>query len=145
MRKSLLIGVMVLVLAVGAIGAAFATGLDINSMGPLSAGYSQVPQVNVEQVKWISELDYDGCTGEPELVGVHLTFDQPLYAKSVVKMHFFDANWNLLGELASGDISPGIPAGDQLTMKWDKEPCDRIPIKDIYHTMVAVEGAPIGW
>ena len=50
MRKALIIGLMVCVLAVGGIGAAFATGLEINNVGFLGLGVKNIPTVETDYV-----------------------------------------------------------------------------------------------
>ena len=72
MRKRLLIGVIVVVLAVGTIGAAFATGMDFTNVGALSLGYENVPQIDCDYVAF----HLKSAMGDPVKVdGVYLSFD----------------------------------------------------------------------
>ena len=72
MRKSLLIGVIVVMLALGTIGAAFATGMSFSNVGALSLGSENVPQVDCDYVAF----HLDSSQGADVLVdGVYLSFD----------------------------------------------------------------------
>ena len=53
-KKSILIGIMVVMLALGAVGAAFATSMDFSNIGILSSGKADVPQANTTRVGFLS-------------------------------------------------------------------------------------------
>lgn len=74
--KALLIGLTVIVLALGVIGAAFATGMDFFNVGALSSGEGQIAQVNTDYVGFIG--------GESGIVAVALSFDRDLTAESTI-------------------------------------------------------------
>ena len=71
MRKALIIGLIVCVLAVGGIGAAFATGMTFTNVGALSLGIEPVPQVDCDYVGF----HLKSAQGLPVTVdGVYLRF-----------------------------------------------------------------------
>ena len=79
MRKVLLIGVIVCVLAVSGIGAAFATGMTFPAnVGALSTGYAAIPQVNVDGVTWWVNNNYP----TPYVDTVTISFDRDLAANT---------------------------------------------------------------
>ncbi len=77
MRKALLIGAIVILIALSGIGAAFATGMNFTEVGELSLGYTGVPQVNVDFVGF--ELD-TGDNLPVEVDGVYISFDKDLHS-----------------------------------------------------------------
>ena len=74
MRRTLLIGLLVIVLAVGGIGAAFATSIGFPTIGILALGQASVPNpFNVDYVGF----HLDSAMGQPvEVDGVYLSFNQ---------------------------------------------------------------------
>lgn len=50
MKRALLVGAIVCVLAVSGIGAAFATGMGFTNVGALSLGVQNIPQINTDYV-----------------------------------------------------------------------------------------------
>ena len=77
-RKPILIAVAIIVLALGAIGAAFATGMDFSNIGALSSGKAELAQVNTDDVGFLSADD--GCGVDR----VALSFDRDLAAGSTI-------------------------------------------------------------
>jgi hypothetical protein len=77
-RKPLLIAVAVVVLALGAIGAAFATGMDFSNVGALSSGEAELVQINTDDVGFLSSPDGKGVDK------VALSFDRDLAAGSTI-------------------------------------------------------------
>jgi hypothetical protein len=73
MRKSLLIGVVLVVLALGTMGAAFATGMNFSNVGALSLGIEAVPQINCDYVGF--HLN-SGANTPVQVDGVYLSFDK---------------------------------------------------------------------
>jgi predicted outer membrane repeat protein len=78
-KKALLIGVIVSVLALGGIGAAFATGMSFPAnVGALSTGAVGIPQVNVDGVTWwVNNLYPDAYVDT-----VTISFDRDLAANT---------------------------------------------------------------
>jgi hypothetical protein len=77
-KKALLIGVAVIVLALGGIGAAFATGMTFSNIGALSSGEAKVVQINTDHVGYLSADDGSGVDG------VVLSFTRDLTAGSTI-------------------------------------------------------------
>ena len=75
-KKALLIGVAVTVVALGVIGAAFATGMDFSNVGALSSGKADVVQINTDDVGFLSCAD--------GVYGVVLSFDRDLTKGSTI-------------------------------------------------------------
>ena len=93
MRKALLIGLMVCVLALGGIGAAFATTMNFENVGELSLGHELVSQVNCDYVGY--ELD-TGCNLAVEVNGVYISFDKDLHSdvnSTVIFVSLRDCNF----------------------------------------------------
>ena len=74
--KVLLIGIAVIVLALGVIGAAFATGMDFSNIGALSSGEGDIEQIDTDYIGFIGD--------ESGVVGVALSFDRDLTAGSTI-------------------------------------------------------------
>lgn len=104
MRKPLLIGLIVCLVAIGGIGAAFATGLGFgNSVGALSTGTAVVPQANVDGVVW-------GVESDPTVSAyyVKLSFDRDLVSGAEVGVDVLASDntvlshfWGVVGPLAN--------------------------------------------
>lgn len=77
-RRALLIGIAVVVLALGVIGAAFATGMDFFNVGALSSGEAELVQINTDGVGFLSSPDGKGVDK------VALSFDRNLTAGSTI-------------------------------------------------------------
>lgn len=77
-KKALLIGVAAIVLALGAIGAAFATGMDFSNIGALSSGKADLVQINTDDVGFLPAPDGSGINR------VALSFDRDLTAGSTI-------------------------------------------------------------
>jgi hypothetical protein len=77
-RKALLIAVALVVLALGVMGAAFATGMDFSNVGALSSGKAELVQINTDDVGFLSSLDGKGVDR------VALRFDRDLAAGSTI-------------------------------------------------------------
>ncbi len=120
MRRALLIGLIVTVLAVSGIGAAFATNLSFTNVGALSMGRTEVKHVNVDYIGF--ELD-TGSPGPgapaspypPGVVvdGVYISFVEDIISagenETVIFVSLRDANWL---ELAYGVAL--LPVGETL-------------------------------
>jgi hypothetical protein len=82
MRKRVLIGVIVVVLALGTMGAAFATGLSsVSGINVLSRGNVNVPSIGVDYMGYVIS---SGCNQPAALVGVTLSFTADVPAGSVI-------------------------------------------------------------
>jgi len=135
MRKALLIGLIVCVLALSGIGAAFATGLDFtNGVGALSYGQSQVPQANVDEIYWGVET-HDGAA-VPDVSFVRLSFDQYLNKGTLIGVAVYDSGWNLLGEGHEEITAPLLASANH------KVHFAAVPVASIYHVAVTV-GEPV--
>lgn len=73
MRKALLIGLIVCVLALGGIGAAFAAGMTFTNVGALSLGVKLVPEINCDYVGFHLA---SGANTPVVVDGVYLSFDK---------------------------------------------------------------------
>ncbi len=74
--KAVALGVIIGALALGAIGAAFATGMDFSNVGVLSSGEAEVPCVNSTSVGFVSN--------ETGAYALAVAFDRTLRAGSSV-------------------------------------------------------------
>jgi len=96
MRKAILIGLIVCALAVGGIGAAFATGMNFNGVKALSVGMGGVPQINVDYAAFHLSSEYQ----LPVTVdGVYISFDQS-FTNAAVSVTVRDINGNSLAYCA---------------------------------------------
>ena len=91
--KVLLIGVAVIVLALGVMGAAFATGMDFANIGALSSGEGELTQINTDDVGFLPAPDGSGINR------VALSFDRDLTAGSTIWVTVNDEvhGWKVLG------------------------------------------------
>jgi hypothetical protein len=76
--KFLVTGIVIVILALSAIGTAFATGMNISNVGILSSGGAEIPQVNVDHVGFISSPDGQGVDR------IAISFDRDLVAGSTI-------------------------------------------------------------
>jgi len=113
MRRVLLIGLIVCVLAMGGIGAAFATGMGFSNVGALSLGTGDVPQVNVVDVGW--EL-YSGAGLGVVVDGVYLKLDRNIAAGTVIFISLRNTGWTELAYYA------GVTTGAMTANTWYKFP-----------------------
>ena len=77
MRKSILISLLVGVLALGAMGAAFATNVGFSNVGALSLGSEDVKDVDCDYIGY--ELD-TGCDLPVQVDGVYISFTEDLHS-----------------------------------------------------------------
>jgi len=96
-KKVFLIGVAVIVLALGVMGAAFATGMDFFNVGALSSGEADLPQANTDHVGFVSNSS--------GINGVVLSFDRDLTAGSTIWVSVNDEvyGWTVLGSFLDKD------------------------------------------
>jgi len=96
MRKSLLIGVILVVVALGTMGAAFATTMEFDKVGELSLGHKLVSQVNCDFIGY--ELD-TGFHLPVEVNGVYISFDKDVHSdnnSTVIFVSLRDGNFDEL-------------------------------------------------
>ena len=118
MRKAILIGVIVCALAVGGIGAAFATGMNLTNVGALSAGTAGIPQANVDGITWWVNQGYSGATVDnPWVDAVTLSFDRNLAAGTEIGVGVFDAGSNLQVNVWAETVN-AVPAGGKVTVAF---------------------------
>ena len=114
-KKALLIGVAVIVLALGVVGAAFAIGMDFFNVGALSSGKADVVQINTDDVGFLSSPDGKGVDR------VALSFDRDLTAGTTMwvtieidgcgeEVH----GWTVLGSFLSKDGEVIVPLDEVL-------------------------------
>ena len=106
-KKALMIGVAVIVLALGVVGAASATGMTFSNVGALSSHqYSVPPKVNADKVVYI--------TSGGLVVSVTLSFDSDLKAGSQIHVALLDKNANVIdqGRTAVDGLAYDLPAAD---------------------------------
>ena len=129
MKRALLIGLIVCVLAVSGIGAAFATGMNFTNVGALSAGSTSIPQVNVDGIIWVVETDHPASA-----YWVKLSFDQDLGSDVLISVDVLDGSNNVLRHKWV-EIAGPIPEANHTSIKWDG---GTVPVADIYGIRVVV-------
>jgi len=97
MRKSLLIGLILVVVTLGTMGAAFATTMDFSEVGELSLGHEEVSQVNCDFLGY--ELD-TGFHLPVEVNGVYISFDKDVHSDNNSTVIFVSLRNALFEELA---------------------------------------------
>ena len=97
--KVLLIGAAVITLALGVMGAAFATGMDFSNVGVLSSGKGELAQINTDDVGFLSAEDGSGIDR------VALSFDRDLTDGSTVWVTVNDEvhGWKVLDSVLPKD------------------------------------------
>lgn len=108
--KSLLIMAVVIVLSLGVIGAAYATGMDFSNVGALSSGKADLAQANTDDVGFLSATDGSGVDR------VALSFDRDLAAGSTVWVKVDDEvhGWKVLGSFLSKDNEVIVQLDEEL-------------------------------
>ena len=134
MKKALLIGLIVCVLAIGGIGAAFATGLNYKGMGALSTGKSWVPQANVDEIYWGLEVD-DPKDNTPWINCVRLSFDKNLAKGTVIAVVLYDAGDTIIGFGKLTTTADPLDASANDTRVYVD---GGVSVKDIYKVRVTV-------
>jgi len=114
--KALLIGAAVIVLALGVMGAAYATGMDFSNVGALSAGKGELAQINTDDVGFVSSPDGSGVDR------VALSFDRDLTAGSTIWVTVDDEvqGWIVLGSF--------LDKGEEVIVQLD----ETLDIDDIH-------------
>ena len=122
-RKRILVAVAIMVLALGVIGAAFATGMDFSNVGVLSSGEADLAQANTDDIGFIGD--------KSGIVGVALSFDRDLSKGSTVWVTVNDEvhGWKVLDSFLDKD--------DEVIVGLD----ETLPVEDFgksYKVKVAV-------
>jgi len=112
-----------MVLALGVIGAAFATGMDFSNVGVLSSGEADLAQANTDDIGFIGD--------KSGIVGVALSFDRDLSKGSTVWVTVNDEvhGWKVLDSFLDKD--------DEVIVGLD----ETLPVEDFgksYKVKVAV-------
>jgi len=96
-KRVFLTGVAVMILALGVMGAAFATGMDFFNVGALSSGKADLPQANTDHVGFVSNSS--------GIDGVVLSFDRDLTTGSTIWVSVNDDahGWKVLGSFLHKD------------------------------------------
>lgn len=97
--KVLLLATAVIVLALGVMGAAYATGMNFTNVGVLSSGQGELVQVNTDDVGFLPSADGSGINR------VALSFDRDLTAGSTVWVTVNDEvhGWKVLDSFLDKD------------------------------------------
>jgi hypothetical protein len=122
MKKALLVGVIVSVLALSAIGAAFATGFEgWDDIGYLAAGGQDIPEnLDVTSVRYSTTI-----AGDPQMLyvsDVQLTFDKDLHESTDIGVALVDDNDtdNSADDIRYGEgtkhLDSVVNAGDTITI-----------------------------
>ncbi len=103
MRKTLLIGLVLCVVALGSMGAAFAAGLGFpNGVGALSLGQTWVPTVNADYVGFNLSSAY---TLPVTVNGVYISLDQTIAAPNAVSVSLRRADGTELAYYAGNNVA----------------------------------------
>jgi len=139
-KKALILGLIVSVLAISGIGAAFATGMGFNNVGALSLGVQAVPQINCDYVGF----HLDSANAKPVCVdGVYLSFDKD-FTGAAVSVSLRSADMTELCYFAKNNYSQN--AGDTKCWKLQDEgglyiedPDNTLPTADqVFYVKVTV-------
>jgi nitrogen fixation protein FixH len=102
MKKVFLVGAIVIVLALGSIGAAFATGMNMTGVGALSLGIQNVPQINADYVGYHLSSAYT----QPVTVDkVIISLDTDLTGSNAFSVSLRDYWGNELCYYAANDVN----------------------------------------
>jgi hypothetical protein len=102
MKKSLLIGAIVIVLAMSGIGAAFATGMSFSNVGALSLGWGSVPQINTD---YIGFHLVSAASLPVRVDGVYISLDTTIGPDNAVSVSLRNAADTELAWYAANNVS----------------------------------------
>lgn len=102
MRKTLLIGLVLCVVALGSMGAAFAAGLGFTGVGALSLGETWVPTVNADYIGFHLSSSY---TNPVTVDGVYISLDQDIGPTDAVSVSLRAADDSELCYYAANDVT----------------------------------------
>lgn len=148
MKKALFIGLMVSVLALSGIGAAFATSMDLPGVGFLAAGHKDIPEVDVDGVTWWVNNNYAPVY---YVDTVSLSFTRFLSAGTEIGVAVTDDAGEPLGNFwyrletdlprdESVALSFFTGGGSQLEPLLGAIDLPGIDVEDVYDIAVAVSG-----
>lgn len=124
MRKALLIGLIVSVLALGGIGAAFAAGMPgFTGVGALSLGIKDIPTINPDYIGF----HLSSAMSEDVVVdGVYISLDTTIAAPNAVSVSLRDAANNELAYYAANDVSWGAGTITLVNMSGGTPTADQV-------------------
>ncbi len=135
MKKVIIVSLLVCVLAVGGIGAAFATSMSSVAVGALAYGAADLTDVYIDGVIWGVESD------DATVHYVKLSFNQNLITNTELSVKVTDINGDTLNSPTwFGSPQGPIAAGDYKKFSFTSP----ILIADIYdlHVIVAERTGP---
>ena len=101
MKRILSIGLIVCLLALSGIGAAFATGMNFSSVGALSLGVKNIPQINTDYVGY----HLTSALGDAVVVdGVYISLDTDISGTNAVSVSLRAADGTELAAYAANDV-----------------------------------------
>ena len=102
MKKAIIISLLVCVLALGSVGAAFATGMGFSNVGALSLGWASVPQIDADYIGF----HLVSAASQPVRVdGVYISLDTAISPDNAVSVSLRDINDNELAWWADNDVT----------------------------------------
>ena len=119
MRKSLLIGLVVCLLALGGIGAAFATGMGFSGVGAISSGQTGVNQANTDYIGYRLQAP-PGGGAIPWVNGIWLSFDTDLRENAVIWVQTRDAADGINGLGTANVGASGLANGAYICVDLDQ-------------------------
>ena len=130
MRKSLLIGLIICLLAAGSIGAAFAAGMGIGGVGALSKGTATISGKDVASVSY--NLDDYGSLKE-----VVLTFAQDLPPGTEICVELLDSSVPETKAIGKYTLGGTLTTGSTLTIDLNGDPVDTVALIDQIEVTIA--------
>ena len=113
MRKALLLGAIICVLALGGIGAAFATGMtgSGSQLGVLSEGNFTYGQINLTHIDFATTGSEGGSNGDTVNVDwFNLYFDKPISANAAIWVRVWNTAGILVFSAQADGVFPATPA-----------------------------------
>ena len=102
MKKAILIGLIVCVLALSGIGAAFAAGMGFSNVGVLSLGIEDIPTVNADYIGY----HLTSSLGAAVVVdGVYISLNQDIGPNNAVSVSLRSAGGGELCYYAANDVT----------------------------------------
>ena len=102
MRRALLLGLIVAVLAMGGIGAAYAGGMGFTEVGALSLGVEEIPEIDADYIGFHLSSAY---TLPVTVDGVYISLDTSIDGTNAVSVSVRAANGDSLAYYAANDVT----------------------------------------
>ena len=102
MKKAIIISLLVCVLALGSVGAAFATGMGFSNVGALSLGVEPVPQINTD---YIGFHLVSSATAPVTVDGVYISLDKNLTGTNAVSVSLRYSDGTEAAWYAANDVT----------------------------------------